>query len=175
MSGTVLWLTGLPCTGKTTLACLLRERLTPAVVLDGDEVRHTLNADLGFSPEDRNENLRRITEVAKVVLSSVPLVVVAAVSPTQAARRRARDQLEAAGATFVEVFVDAPLAVCERRDTKGMYARARAGELMGFTGVDAPYEPPVAPEVVCRTADEEPAQSAAKVVSWLAGEFPVPG
>lgn len=142
--GCVVWLTGLSGSGKSTIARaaerLLLERGHLAYVLDGDNVRHGLNGDLGFSPEERKENIRRIGEVAALFADAGVIVLVAFISPYARDRRRAR---EAAGAArFLEVFVDADLATCEERDPKGLYEKARAGEISGFTGISAPYEPP---------------------------------
>lgn len=170
--GTVVWLTGLPCAGKTTIARILRDRLPDGAILDGDEVRKTLNRDLGFSPEDRAENLRRITEMAVVLLDSCRYAIVAVVSPTRAVRAAARKRVESAGAQFVEVFVDAPLDTCRRRDVKGMYARAAAGDIPDFTGVGAPYEAPAGPEVSCPTANETAPESARRVLAYLGREDP---
>jgi adenylylsulfate kinase len=152
--GCVLWLTGLSGSGKSTIAHALEKELLEAghaaYVLDGDNVRHGLNSDLGFGPEDRDENIRRIGEVAALFADAGLIAITAFISPYRAGRRRARD---AAGAgRFLEVFVDAPVAECEKRDPKGLYARARSGEIAEFTGVSAPYEAPEAPDVHLRTA-----------------------
>jgi adenylylsulfate kinase len=146
-----LWFTGLPCAGKTTLAnavaAALRERGDAVVVLDGDEVRRTLSADLGFDAASRDENVRRCGAVAALVTGAQVWCLVALVSP----RREARDAVRAlhvqGGLRFVEVHLAAPLAVCEARDVKGLYARARAGQTRDVTGIDAPYEAPLQPEV----------------------------
>jgi bifunctional enzyme CysN/CysC len=148
-----LWLTGLSGAGKSTLAtavlqALARER-TPACGLDGDVLRQGLNRDLGFSDADRVENIRRTAEVARLMVDAGLVVVVSLISPFRADRARARERF--APGRFVEVFVDAPLAVCERRDPKGLYARARQGLIRGFTGIDSAYEPPEAPELHLRT------------------------
>jgi bifunctional enzyme CysN/CysC len=151
LSGATVWFTGLPGSGKSTVAdgvaMALLEAGRPAYVLDGDNVRHGLNADLGFSAADRGENVRRLGEVARLLADAGLVALVPAVSPYRADRDRVRAAHDAAGLTFVEVFVDTPLAVCERRDPKGLYARARAGELSGMTGVDDPYEPPTTADV----------------------------
>ncbi|WP_411349179.1 adenylyl-sulfate kinase [Paenibacillus sp. WLX2291] len=151
--GRVLWLTGLPAAGKTTLAFALEQELfrqgRMCYVLDGDNIRHGLNADLGFSQQDRRENLRRIGEVCKLFLDAGHIVIAAFVSPYAQDRDRVR-QLFAAE-DFAEIHVARPLEVCELRDPKGMYARARAGEIAHFTGVDAPYEQPQSPELVINT------------------------
>ncbi len=147
----IVWLTGLPCAGKTTLGLGLIERLRArgwqAEFLDGDVIRRELWRDLGFSKADREENIRRMGFVAGLLARNGVIAVVSAVSPYRAARDRIRRE----SAHFLEIYVNAPLAVCEQRDVKGMYHRARAGELAGFTGVDDPYEPPLAAEVECRT------------------------
>ncbi len=146
--GGVLWFTGLSGSGKSTLGFALEERLFRAgihvYVLDGDNVRHGLNGDLGFSPEDREENIRRVGEVAALFAKAGMLVVTAFISPYRADREMAR---KAAGADFHEVFIHADLEVCESRDPKGLYAKARKGEIPEFTGISAPYEAPESPEL----------------------------
>lgn len=150
--GAVVWLTGLPSAGKSTIAARVDRRLAEvprhAVVLDGDVVRRGLCGDLGFSAEDRAENVRRLGEVAGLFASTGLIAVVAVIAPYAEDRARVRARL---GDALVLVHVDAPLAVCESRDVKGMYKRARAGELPGFTGVDAPYEEPADADLVLRT------------------------
>ncbi|MFP5331838.1 MAG: adenylyl-sulfate kinase [Acidimicrobiia bacterium] len=153
--GVTVWLTGLSGSGKSTIAHRLEERLVDsgraAYVLDGDNVRHGLNGDLGFSPSDRSENVRRVGEVARLMADAGLVVAVPVISPYRADRQRARAAHEAAGLRFVEVWVATPLEECERRDPKGMYARARAGEITNFTGIDAPYEPPLNPDLTLDT------------------------
>ena len=148
-----LWFTGLSGAGKSTLANAVEKRLFAlghhTYLLDGDNVRHGLNRDLGFTAEDRVENIRRVAEVARLMVDAGLIVLVAFISPFRAERRMARERFGAD--EFVEVFVDAPLAVCEARDVKGLYAKARAGRLSNFTGVDSPYEPPEQPEVHLRS------------------------
>ncbi len=139
----------------------------PAYRLDGDNLRHGLNADLGFGPEDRAENVRRVGAVAQMMADAGLVAICALISPYRQDRDRIRRQHEEAGIRFVEVFVDTPLADCEARDPKGMYARARAGEITGFTGVDDPYEPPSDPELVVRPHDGTPAVQAGLVVELL--------
>jgi len=150
-----LWFTGLSGSGKSTLANAVEKRLFAlghrTYLLDGDNVRHGLNRDLGFTAEDRVENIRRVAEVARLMVDAGLIVLVAFISPFRAERRMARERFGAD--EFVEVFVDAPLAVCEARDVKGLYAKARAGELRNFTGVDSPYEPPEAPELHLLSAE----------------------
>jgi len=133
--------------------------------LDGDNVRYGLNSNLGFSPEDRSENIRRIGEVAKLFVDSGTLVITAFISPYQADRQRVRDLVE--DGEFLEVFVDTPLEICEQRDPKGLYKKARAGDIKGFTGIDAPYEAPVNAEITLSTASESIEESVAKVCDYL--------
>jgi adenylyl-sulfate kinase len=149
--GATLWLTGLPASGKSTIAAAVEARLVrggrAAYRLDGDNLRHGLCGDLGFAAAERDENVRRLAETARLFADAGMVAIVSAVSPFAAARRRARALHEHDGIAFVEVYVNTPVVECARRDPKGLYARARAGELRGLTGVDAPYEPPAAPEV----------------------------
>jgi bifunctional enzyme CysN/CysC len=150
--GGVLWFTGLSGAGKSTLALALEARLFAkgyhVYVLDGDNVRDGLNANLGFSPEDRAENIRRVGEVAGLFADAGFVVISSFISPYRADRERAR---QAAGSSFHEVYIEAPLELCERRDPKGLYRRARTGEIPEFTGISSPYEPPESPELVVRT------------------------
>ncbi len=154
-SGGTVWFTGLPSSGKSTLAFslehLLVERGRLAYVLDGDNLRHGLNKNLGFSAEDRAENIRRIGEVARLFADAGVITLTSFVSPYRADRDAVRELHRAAGLPFLEVFVDTPVAVCEQRDPKGLYAKARAGQIRGFTGVDDPYEPPPDPELTIRS------------------------
>ncbi|GAA3463940.1 adenylyl-sulfate kinase [Saccharothrix longispora] len=170
--GATVWLTGLSAAGKSTLAVEVERQLVaagrPAYLLDGDNVRLGLNADLGFSAEDRAENVRRVGEVARLFADSGTVALVALISPYREDRDRVRAAHEEAGLPFLEVFVDTPVEVCEARDPKGLYERARRGELRGFTGVDAPYEPPLRPELVLRPDGGGVAASAARVVGLLA-------
>jgi bifunctional enzyme CysN/CysC len=156
--GAVIWLTGLSGAGKSTIARALEKELFQlsmhTYVLDGDNLRHGLNANLAFAPEDRAENIRRVSEVAKLMADAGTVVITSFISPYRADRSRARAIALQAGAEFVEIFVDAPLAVCEQRDPKGLYQKARSGKLKGFTGIDAPYEPPQDPEIVVRTDEQ---------------------
>ena len=167
--GVTVWFTGLSASGKSTVALLVDQMLTDrgkhCYVLDGDNVRFGLNRDLGFSPEDRNENIRRIGEVAKLFTHAGIINLTAFISPYVADRDRNRAIQEPRD--FVEVFVDCPLEVCERRDPKGLYAKARAGQIPEFTGISAPYEPPLDPELVLATAVESEEESAVKVVRLL--------
>jgi bifunctional enzyme CysN/CysC len=169
--GAVIWLTGLSGAGKSTIARALEKELFQlsmhTYVLDGDNLRHGLNANLGFAPEDRAENIRRVSEVAKLMADAGAVVITSFISPYRADRARARTIALQAGAEFVEIFVCAPLAVCEQRDPKGLYQKARAGELNGFTGIDAPYEPPEDPEIVVRTDEQTPAECVAQILTEL--------
>jgi len=150
-TGVTVWLTGLSGSGKSTIAHGVEERLVAtgraAYVLDGDNLRHGINADLGFTRDDRAENVRRVGEIAKLMADAGLVVLVPLISPYRADREDVRSRHQAAGLDFVEVFVDAPLAVCEQRDPKGLYARARSGEIENMTGVDDPYEAPDQPEL----------------------------
>lgn len=155
--GCVVWLTGLSGSGKSTLARGLDRELFQRgrhpFVLDGDNLRHGLNSDLGFSHEDRTENIRRAGEVGQLLALAGHIAIVALISPYRSDRLAARRAAEKGGSPFVEVFVDAPLRVCEERDPKDLYRRARAGEIRDFTGIDAPYEPPTDPEVRIATGE----------------------
>jgi bifunctional enzyme CysN/CysC len=169
--GAVVWLTGLSGAGKSTIARALEKelfRLTMhTYVLDGDNLRHGLNANLGFAPEDRAENIRRVSEVAKLMADAGTVVITSFISPYRADRARARSIALQAGAEFVEIFVNAPLTVCEQRDPKGLYQKARAGELKGFTGIDAPYEPPEDPEIEVRTDQQSPEECLTQILTEL--------
>ena len=155
--GLTVWLTGLPGSGKSTIAFAAEERLVGrqrgAYVLDGDNLRHGLTADLGFSPSDRAENVRRVGSVALLLADAGLVALVPVVSPYAAYRALVRASHEEMGALFLEVYVDAPLEVCEERDPKGLYRKARAGTLSGMTGIDDPYEAPESPDLRLRTAD----------------------
>jgi len=172
VSGATVWLTGLSGSGKSTIAGaltrLLVDRGVATSMLDGDNLRHGLNGDLGFSADDRAENVRRIAHVARLVADAGVVAVVPLISPYRAGRELARQMHEAAGLPFVEVFVDAPLEVCEGRDPKGLYAKARAGEITGFTGVDDPYEPPASPDLVVAADRESPDDAAVRIAERLA-------
>jgi len=156
-SGATVWLTGLSGSGKSTIGAALESALVlsnvPAYRLDGDNVRHGLNCNLGFSAADRQENIRRIAEVAKLFADAGNVAITAFISPYSADRDMAREIHQRAGLTFLEIFVDAPLEVCEQRDPKGLYAQARAGQIKGFTGIDDPYEPPENADAVLKTAE----------------------
>jgi adenylyl-sulfate kinase len=168
--GSVVWFTGLSGSGKSTIAHrveqLLLEQGVYTTVLDGDNLRHGLNGDLGFTAADRAENIRRVGEVAKLFAGAGVTTLSAFISPYRADRARVRSLVD--DDAFVEVFVDTPLEICEQRDPKGLYRRARAGEIRDFTGIDAPYEAPTSPEVHLRTAGREVNDCAAEVVAALA-------
>jgi bifunctional enzyme CysN/CysC len=169
--GAVVWLTGLSGAGKSTIAQALEKELfqrsMQTYVLDGDNLRHGLNSNLGFAPEDRAENIRRVSEVAKLMADAGTVVITSFISPYRLDRRLAREIALQAGAEFVEVFVNAPLAVCEERDPKGLYEKARSGLLKGFTGIDAPYEPPEDPEIVVHTDKQSPEESVGHILDSL--------
>jgi len=169
LRGATVWFTGLSGSGKSTVANAVAERLLdagrPAYLLDGDNVRHGLNADLGFSADDRTENVRRIAEVARLMADAGIVVLVPVISPYRADRDRARAIHAAADLSFVEVFVDTPLELCEQRDPKGLYAKARAGALRGMTGIDDPYEAPHRPDL--RLAPASLADQSAAVIAAL--------
>jgi adenylylsulfate kinase len=167
--GVTLWMTGLSGSGKSTIAVLVEQMLIArgrlAYRLDGDNVRHGLNKNLGFSADDRTENIRRIGEVAKLFTDAGLIVIVSFISPYRKDREAVRALLTPGD--FIEVYVQASLDAAERRDPKGLYKKARAGEIKGFTGIDDPYEAPEVPEIVLRTEVQEAAASAAEVVEYL--------
>jgi len=165
----VLWFTGLSGSGKSTLANAVAKTLFEqnihCYVLDGDNVRHGLNSDLGFSAEDRTENIRRIGEVAKLFVDSGQIVLTAFISPFRQDRQLVRNKL--AQDEFVEVYVRCPLETCEQRDPKGLYKKARNGEIRDFTGIDSPYEPPLSPDVVVDTDQHSIEQCVQQIISYL--------
>jgi adenylyl-sulfate kinase len=169
LNGYVLWLTGLSGAGKSTIAAQLKQELLargqPVCVLDGDRLRSGLCSDLGFSPEDRKENIRRIGELAKLFAATGVICIVAVISPYRADRRRARTLIEQG--RFIEIYVNAPLEVCERRDPKGLYAKARKGEIAEFTGVSSRYEPPEKPEIELHTDKLSITESVAEVLDFI--------
>ena len=165
----VLWFTGLSGAGKSTIANLVEKKLHElsrhTYMLDGDNVRHGLNRDLGFTEADRVENIRRVAETAKLFVDAGLIVLVSFISPFRAERRMARELVEAG--EFVEIFVDTPLAVAEERDVKGLYKRARKGEIKNFTGIDSPYEAPESPEIHLQAADQSAAEAAERIVAYM--------
>lgn len=176
--GCVVYLTGLSASGKSTLAMLVERELHQSgirtYVIDGDELRAGLCADLGFSDADRVENMRRAAELAWLMADAGLMVITAMISPFRAERNAARARF--LPGRFIEVFVDAPLSVCEARDPKGLYRRARRGEIAGLTGIDSPYEPPLQPELRVDSARLSPAQATASVMDTLSavGVLPRP-
>ena len=165
--GVAVWFTGFSGAGKSTIATALTKKLKSQgygiEVLDGDEIRENLTRGLGFSKEDRDTNIRRIGFVAKLLARNGVIVLVPVISPYRSIREEMREQI----GHFVEVFVNAPIEVCEQRDVKGLYKKVRAGEIKQFTGIDDPYEPPLKPEIECRTDLEELDESVAKIVNKL--------
>jgi bifunctional enzyme CysN/CysC len=174
--GATVWLTGLPASGKSTIAAALEERLVnagvPAFRLDGDNLRHGLNADLGFSATDRAENVRRTAQAARLLADAGVVAIVSLVSPYAADRDAARSVHEDADLTFLEVYVNTPIEECERRDPKGLYARARRGEMQGMTGVDAPYEAPTRPDLEFGDDDVGPSVDRAMALLVARGVLP---
>ncbi|MEO6317343.1 MAG: adenylyl-sulfate kinase [Acidimicrobiales bacterium] len=169
--GATIWLTGLSGSGKSTVAAACEERLVgfdrPAYVLDGDNIRLGLNGDLGFSAVDRAENVRRVGHVARLMADAGVVALVPLISPYRAGRDQVRAVHTEADLPFIEVFVDTPIELCEARDPKGLYARARAGEITGFTGIDDPYEPPTSPDLVLRPDDGDAEAMASRVLALL--------
>jgi bifunctional enzyme CysN/CysC len=165
----VLWFTGLSGAGKSTIANLVEKRLYSlgrrTYLLDGDNVRHGLNRDLGFTDADRVENIRRVAEVAKLFVDAGLIVLTSFISPFRAERKMARQLMDAG--EFIEVFIDTPLAIAEARDVKGLYKKARAGQLMNFTGIDSPYEAPEAPEIHIQTTALTPEEAAEQIIMHL--------
>jgi len=170
-SGCTVWLTGLSGSGKSTVAVALEHLLisqgVPAYLLDGDNLRHGLNGDLGFDAASRNENVRRAGEVALLFADAGVVAIVPLISPYRADRDRVRERHAASDVSFVEVFVDTPIELCEQRDVKGLYAKARAGEITGFTGVDDPYEAPLDADLVIQPGPT-PEEAAATIAELLA-------
>ena len=169
--GATVWFTGLSGSGKSTVAVAAERALVAdgrsAYVLDGDNLRHGLNGDLGFSAADRAENVRRVGHVASLLADAGVVALVPLVSPYRSDRDRVRALHAEAGIPFIEVFVDTPIELCEERDPKGLYKKARAGELKGFTGIDDPYEAPTAAELVLKPADGDAEAMAAAVLALL--------
>src|SRR5438094_7317287 len=171
--GATLWFTGLSGSGKSTIAFTLEHALVQrghlAYVLDGDNIRHGLNKNLGFSAADREENIRRIGEVARLFADCGVLTMTSFISPYRKDRDLVRSLHEAAGLPFVEVYMATPIETCEQRDPKGLYKKARSGQLKGFTGVDDPYEAPEKPEIVIDTETMKPEQAAERLLAYLEG------
>lgn len=169
--GAIVWLTGYSGAGKSTIARRIESELFQrglhCYMLDGDNVRHGLNSNLGFSHEDRVENIRRVAEVARLLADSGAIVITAFISPYRFDRRRARQIAVDGGLDFLEVFVDTPLTVCEQRDPKQLYKKARAGQLKDFTGIDAPYEVPENPEIILHPDRQTPDESLTVVLATL--------
>ena len=165
--GLTVWMTGLSGAGKTTIGEIVAQKLQQdgirVEILDGDVIRESLSKGLGFSREDRFANIERIAYVAELLTKHGVIVIVPVISPYQEMRLNARRKI----GKFIEVYVKAPLEVCERRDVKGLYKKARAGEIYGFTGIDDPYEEPIDPDLVCYTAEETPNQSADNILNFV--------
>lgn len=167
--GCVIWITGLPSSGKSTIAKELERQLLSMgnlpYILDGDNLRHGLNSDLGFSPEDRAENIRRAGELALLFADAGLITICAFISPY----RKDRDKIRslAPKGRFIEVFLSAPLEICEKRDPKKLYIKARKGEITDFTGISAPYEAPLHPEIILKTDRESPESAAGQIVDFL--------
>jgi adenylylsulfate kinase len=174
--GATVWLTGLSGSGKSTIAVDLEKRLwergVRAYILDGDNIRHGLNKNLGFSPDDRTENIRRIGEVAKLFTEAGMVALTAFISPYRADRDQVRALMKEGD--FVEVYIDCPVEVCEQRDVKGLYKKARAGEIKEFTGISAPYEAPAKPELTIATDKQSVEDSAKQILDYLKGRGIVP-
>jgi adenylylsulfate kinase len=167
--GATVWLTGLSGSGKSTIAVDLEKRLAErgvrTYILDGDNIRHGLNKNLGFSPEDRTENIRRIGEVAKLFTDAGVVAITAFISPYRADRDQVRGLMKTGD--FIEILVDCPVEVCEQRDVKGLYKKARAGEIKEFTGISAPYEAPTSPELTVPSHQLTVEAASAKIVDYL--------
>jgi adenylylsulfate kinase len=174
--GCTVWLTGLSGSGKSTIAVDVEKRLLErgvhTYILDGDNIRHGLNKNLGFSPEDRTENIRRIGEVAKLFTDAGLVAITAFISPYRTDRDQVRALMQAGD--FIEVFVDCPVEVCEQRDVKGLYKKARAGEIKEFTGISAPYEAPAKAELTINTAGQSVEESAKQILTYLERQRIVP-
>lgn len=176
--GVTVWFTGLSASGKSTIAYTVEHALVErghlAYVLDGDNIRHGLNKNLGFSPEDREENIRRIGQVAKLFADTGVITFTSFISPYRKDRDQARAIHEEAGLPFVEIFVSAPVEVCEKRDPKGLYQKAREGKIPEFTGISAPYEEPLKAEIVLDVAKLSPQEAAAEVINYMTDQKLLP-
>lgn len=166
--GVTVWLTGLSGSGKTTISSFVAQKLKflgyKVEVLDGDIIRHNLSSNLGFSRKDREENIRRIGFVAQLLTRNEVIVIVSAISPYCAIREEVRQRI---GGDFIEVFINSPLEVCEKRDVKGLYKKSRAGLIQNLTGIDDPYEPPPTPDIECKTDQENFVESSMKIIAKL--------
>ncbi|CCE62560.1 hypothetical protein TPHA_0C04100 [Tetrapisispora phaffii CBS 4417] len=176
--GCTIWLTGLSASGKSTIACALEQKLLnkklSAYRLDGDNIRFGLNKDLGFTEEDRNENIRRISEVSRLFADACTISISSFISPYKADRNRARELHKEAGLKFIEVFVDVPLDIAEKRDPKGLYKKAREGIIKEFTGISAPYEAPESPELHLKTHLKSVEECADDIYNYLVKELIIP-
>ena len=165
----VIWLTGLSASGKTTIADLLEKKLfkknKKTYLLDGDNIRHGLSSDLGFSNDDRLENIRRVSEVSKLMVDAGLIVISAFISPFKAERRIARENFEKG--EFIEVFVDTPMEICEKRDMKGLYKKAKAGLIKNFTGISSKYETPENPEIVLKAGEKDQEECSDQIIDYL--------
>lgn len=171
--GATIWLTGLSGSGKSTIAVILEKALHDSgratYILDGDNLRHGLNGDLGFSDDDRRENVRRVGEVARLMNDAGLVVIVPVIAPFEKSRNHIRAIHGSAGLSYMEVFVDTPLEICEQRDPKGLYRKARAGELKGMTGVDSPYEAPLDPDLVIDGAVTSAESAVERIIQIIPG------
>lgn len=167
MQSCAIWITGLPASGKTTMATLLREYLKskniPVIVLDGDEIRKTVSKDLGYSPEDRKEHNRRVIEIAKLLVNNGITTIIPLISPYRETREQARREIP----NFVEVYTKASLETCMKRDPKGLYKKAQAGEISNMTGLQSPYEEPLHPELILETEKTTPQECLEKIARTL--------
>ena len=173
---TILWFTGLSGAGKTTLTTHLKASLDqlsiPSIILDGDQLRAGLCSDLSFSPEDRSENIRRTYEVAKILAQAGIIVLCALISPYRKDRNQIREKCSKDGIDFAEIYINAPLEVCEDRDPRGLYKKAHTGKITNFTGIAAPYEPPENPELEIRTHEESVEASLSKLQNYIKNSAP---
>ncbi len=167
MQPCAIWITGLPASGKTTIAALLKEHLKSkniqVIILDGDEIRKTVSKDLGYSPEDRKEHNRRVIEIAKLLVKNGITTIIPLISPYRETREMARKEIP----NFVEVYTKASLEACMKRDPKGLYKKAQAGEIQNMTGIQSPYEEPQNPEIILDTEKSSPQDCLAKILDYL--------